>query len=213
MGSPILKRPSILGPPPIPEEPLMTSHLVAPSSLLGGAKRKFADSPAKTGLKQPAAKRMTLADRAAAPKLPASKPVPISRSVSSRALSATVGPGQKRPIAAPKSRVASAGFSRSVGPGAGVRARSVAPAATRPPSRGTEESRPSSREGKEAAAKAPAGKPKRPAWDTKGRLEDMELAYQELKQLLAGTTHEKENMNDLLASERARRNFLLTYMS
>jgi hypothetical protein len=34
----------------------------------------------------------------------------------------------------------------------------------------------------------------------------MELAYQELKELLAGTTHEKENMNDLLASERARRN-------
>lgn len=77
---------------------------------------------------------------------------------------------------------------------------------TRPPSRGSENSRPPSREGKEAAtAKTPnVGKPKRPAWDTKGRLEDMELAYQELKELLAGTTHEKENMNDLLASERAR---------
>jgi hypothetical protein len=37
----------------------------------------------------------------------------------------------------------------------------------------------------------------------------MELAYQELKELLAGTTHEKENMNDLLASERARRNISL----
>lgn len=32
----------------------------------------------------------------------------------------------------------------------------------------------------------------------------MELAYQELKQRLEGTTNEKENMNDLLASERAR---------
>ena len=187
----------------------MTSHLVAPGNHLGGAKRKFADSPTKTGLKQPAPKRMTLADRAAAPKLPASKPVSITRSVSSRALSATVGPGPKRPIAAPKSRIVSAGFSKSVGPGAGARARSVAPAANRPPSRGSEASRPPSREGKEVPTKAPVGKPKRPAWDTKGRLEDMELAYQELKELLAGTTHEKENMNDLLASERARRNISL----
>jgi len=214
IGSPILKRPSILGPPPIPEEPLTTSQLVAPTSNLGGAKRKFAESPAKTGLKPPAAKRMTLADRAAAPKLPASRPVPtIGRSASSRQLSSTVGPGAKRPIAAAKSRVASVGLSKSVGPGAGLRAKSVAPV-TRPPSRGSDGSRPPSREGKDAPASKPAaGKPRRPAWDTKGRLEDMELAYHELKELLAGTTHEKENMNDLLASERARCNVLLVKLT
>ena len=94
--------------------------------------------------------------------------------------------------------MASGGFSKSVGPGA----RNTR-AASRPPSRGESE-RPPSREG---PAKTTGGaKPKRPAWDTKGRLEDMELAYQELKERLEGTTNEKENMNELLASERARCN-------
>jgi len=115
-------------------------------------------------------------------------------------LSSTVGPGAKapvRPIANPRGRVASGGLSKSVGPAAQRNAR----AASRPPSRGESE-RPPSREG---PTKTPvAAKLKRPAWDTKGRLEDMELAYQELKERLEGTTSEKENMNDLLASERAR---------
>jgi kinesin family protein C1 len=75
--------------------------------------------------------------------------------------------------------------------------------AARPPSRGSENTRPPSRDG---APPKPAGKAKRPAWDTKGRLEDMELAYLELKDRLEGTTSEKDNMNDLLSSERARRN-------
>ena len=93
-------------------------------------------------------------------------------------------------------------MSRSVGPGA--RAPAARQQSARPPSRGLESSRPSSREGNAPSAKTPA-KTKRPAWDTKGRLEDMELAYQELKERLEGTTSEKENMNDVLASERARR--------
>jgi hypothetical protein len=75
----------------------------------------------------------------------------------------------------------------------------------RPPSRDSEGSRPPSRDG--APPKPAAGKAKRPAWDTKGRLEDMELAYLELKERLEGTTCEKDNMNDLLSSERARCNF------
>jgi hypothetical protein len=54
------------------------------------------------------------------------------------------------------------------------------------------------------AAKTPGVKPKRPAWDTKGRLEDMELAYQELKEKLEGSVTEKENVSELLTSERAR---------
>jgi kinesin family protein C1 len=117
----------------------------------------------------------------------------------------TVGPSAKppaRPIAAPRSRVASAGFSKSVGPGAKTpykpAAGRLAPV-SRPDSQS--ESRPTSREGPPKAAP----KTKRPAWDTKGRLEDMELAYQELKETLGSTTSEKNNMNELLASERARR--------
>lgn len=91
-----------------------------------------------------------------------------------------------------------------MGPGVRAPVNRATPAA-RPPSRGSESSRPPSREG--ASAKPAAGKPKRPAWDTKGRLEDMELAYLELKDRLEGTTCEKDNMNELLASERSRRNF------
>jgi hypothetical protein len=212
--SPILKRPSILGPPPIPsipEGPLTTSHLAA-QPLAGGAKRKLPE----TGLKPPAAKRMTLADRAAAPKQLAARPSIMTRSVSSttnsrvlpprNTLSSTVGPGTKppiaRPIAAPKSRVVSAGLSKSVGPGS--RLMRATPAPNRPVSRGSESSRSPSKEGnvKNVVAKA-----KRPAWDTKGRLEDMELAYQELKERLEGTTSEKDNSNELLASERARCTF------
>ena len=213
---PMLKRPSILGPPPvlsIPEEfPLTTSHLIAPSTTLGGgAKRKLPE----TGLKPPAAKRITLADRAGAPKQLAAKPSIMARSVNSNklppvrtALSSTIGPGAKapttRPIAAPKSRVVSAGFSKSLGPGTRATTRAT-PAPNRPPSRGSEVSRPPSREGGNSKSVIVAARPKRPAWDTKGRLEDMELAYSELKERLEGTTSEKDNMNELLASERARR--------
>ena len=118
-------------------------------------------------------------------------------------MASTVGAGAARPIAAARGRVVSkGGLSKSVGPGtrAGVSRSTPAP---RPPSRGSETQLPPSRE--EAKEKGVGGtRPKRPAWDTKGRLEDMELAYQELKERLEGTTNEKENMNDLLASERAR---------
>ena len=224
-SSPAIKRPSILGhPPPAPpgfavheEEPLTTSHLIGPSGpaplalLGGGAKRKIAE----TGLKAPASKRITLADRAAAPKQFAAKPTAMTRSVSANLtaktasrnpLSSTVGPGPRglaaRPIAMPKSRVVSAsGLSKSLGPVTRSRA-TAAPAGNQPPSRG-QSVRPPSREGT-APTSAPAFKPKRPAWDTKGRLEDMELAYMELKEKLDGTTCEKDNMNELLASERAR---------
>ena len=230
------KRPSILGPaPPAPifaihevEEPLTTSHLVGPLTLAlpamaplgGGAKRKIAE----TGIKPPASKRMTLADRAAVPKQFAAKPgtTGMTRSVSANlsaktpatrnGLSSTVGPGAARtpaarPIAAPRSRVVSAGgLSKSVGPTTRSRA-TPAPATQRPPSRG-DSARPPSREGTTPASSAPSFKAKRPAWDTKGRLEDMELAYLELKEKLNGTTCEKDNMNDLLASERARRKVL-----
>ena len=204
--SPVLKRPSILGPPPVfsnPEGPLTTSHLAAP--LAGGAKRKLPE----TGLKPPAPKRITLADRAAAPKQLAAKPSMMTRSVTTDSrlparnpLSSTVGPGTRptnRPIAVAKSRVVSAGLSKSVGPGS--RVTRATPGPNRPVSRGSESSRSPSREGivKNVAAKA-----KRPAWDTKGRLEDMELAYQELRERLEGTTSEKDNMNELLTSERAR---------
>jgi len=118
-------------------------------------------------------------------------------------LASTVGPGAARPIAAARGRVVSAGLSRSVGPGVRAGVSRATPAAARPSSRESEASRPPSR-GEGGKEKSAVAKPKRPAWDTKGRLEDMELAYQELKQRLEGTTNEKENMNDLLASERAR---------
>ena len=84
-----------------------------------------------------------------------------------------------------------------MGPGVRAGVSRATPAASE---RGSESSRPPSREG----VKEKTVKLKRAAWDTKGRLEDMELAYQELKQRLEGTTNEKENVNDLLASERAR---------
>ena len=157
---------------------------------------------------------MTLADRAVAPKQLAARPVAdlMSRSTTvpktgpatRNTLSSTIGPGAKPPTArtpvAPK-RVVSAGMSKSVGPG--TRAPATRSNATaRPVSRGSEVSRPPSREG---AGPKPSAKPKRPAWDTKGRLEDMELAYEELKQRLDGTNTEKESINELLASERARR--------
>jgi len=154
---------------------------------------------------------MTLADRAVAPKqLAARPPAPstlarsTNRPVTRNALASTVGPGAARPIATAKGRIVSAGFSRSVGPGVRAGVSRATPVAARPPSRDSEASRPHSREGEKEKSAGGAAKPKRPAWDTKGRLEDMELAYQELKQRLEGTTNEKENMNDLLASERAR---------
>jgi hypothetical protein len=161
-------------------------------------------------LKPPAAKRITLADRAAAPKQLAAKPSLMTRSVASNklphvrpTLSSTIGPGAKAPttrsIAAPRSRVVSAGLSKSMGPGTRATTRAT-PAPNNPPSTASEYS-PPSREGRNVKT---AAKPKRPAWDTKGRLEDMELAYSELKERLEGTTCEKENMNELLASERAR---------
>jgi kinesin family protein C1 len=225
------KRPSILGPAPIfaiheVEEPLTTSHLVSPPNfalppamapLAGGAKRKMAE----TGIKPPASKRMTLADRAVAPKQFAAKPgaMGMTRSVSANlntktptgrnGLSSTIGPGAgralgARPIAAPRSRVVSAGgLSKSVGPTTRSRA-TPARATQRPPSRGESARPPSREETAPASASASTFKAKRPAWDTKGRLEDMELAYMELKEKLNGTTCEKDNMNDLLASERAR---------
>lgn len=230
--SPILERPSILGPgppslflpaPPLhKEDPLRTSHLIAPSALTtttaattlaGGAKRKLPE----TGLKPPAAKRMTLADRAAAPKQFAAKP-PASIATATRstnkpltrnALASTVGPGAARSIAPARGRVVSNGLSKSVGPGVRAGVSRATPAA-RPPSRGSESSRPPSREGVKEKS-ATNAKPKRAAWDTKGRLEDMELAYQELKERLEGTTNEKENMNDLLASERARCIFSIAF--
>ena len=97
--------------------------------------------------------------------------------------------------------MASGGFSKSVGPGTRTPYKPTnRPVTTRSISREAEASRPPSEE--EPVKAAP--KPKRPAWDTKGRLEDMELAYQELKETLGNTTSEKNNMDELLASERAR---------
>jgi hypothetical protein len=185
---------------------LTTSQLVPPlqfslAPLRTGAKRKFLE----TGFNPPTTKRITLADRVAAPKNPASKPV--TRSVSASVavvrpaarnpiLSSTVGPGGRpppvvRPVAQPRSRIPSggAGFSKSVGMG------------NKTPRKREESERPVSRDG---VTKTPGLKAKRPAWDTKGRLEDMELAYLELKEKLEGSVTEKENVSELLTSERAR---------
>ena len=118
-------------------------------------------------------------------------------------MSSCVGPVTRpltasRTIAAPGTRVVSAGLSMSVGPVIMARA---AFGPNRPPSRGSESSCPSSTE---AGNIKPTMKPKRPAWDIKGRLEDMELAYAGLTEKLEGTIFAKDNKNELLTSERAR---------
>jgi hypothetical protein len=214
-GTPILKRPHILRSPSVVEEPLTTSHLAAPKTpilqIAGGAKRKLQES----ALKSPEAKRITLADKAGAPKKLIARPQATTRSVSSSTLavnkrrqatqlSSTVGPGSKptRTIIAPKSRVVSGGPSRSIGPGNKPTTRATPAPSNNGPATSSETSRPPSRDS--ALNKSTNVRPKRPAWDTKGRLEDMELAYHELKERLEGTTFEKENVNELLASERAR---------
>ncbi|KAG4305732.1 hypothetical protein PORY_000642 [Pneumocystis oryctolagi] len=51
-------------------------------------------------------------------------------------------------------------------------------------------------------------KPKRPAWDTRGRLEDMEIAYSELKKQISIGNTEKDAIYTVLESERHKLNEL-----
>ena len=42
------------------------------------------------------------------------------------------------------------------------------------------------------------------AWDTKGRLEDMEYLYSELKQKMSGTTSERNGLEETVEIYKAR---------
>lgn len=51
-------------------------------------------------------------------------------------------------------------------------------------------------------AKTLGDRPKRPAWDTRGRLEDMEIAYSELKEQISIGNTEKDAIITVLENER-----------
>ena len=57
---------------------------------------------------------------------------------------------------------------------------------------------------KMAAPAGKAGPKKRPVWDTKGRLEDMESAYSSIQDKFDSMSSEKNTIRDLLASEQLR---------
>ena len=57
---------------------------------------------------------------------------------------------------------------------------------------------------KMAAPAGKAGPKKRPVWDTKGRLEDMESAYSSIQGKFDSMSSEKNTIRDLLVSEQLR---------
>ncbi|ODQ53843.1 kinesin-domain-containing protein [Saitoella complicata NRRL Y-17804] len=110
----------------------------------------------------------------------------ISRTTTTRPASAL---GTARPPSAASTRPTSA---------AGTRPTSAT--SMRPGSSGSASSKTST-----TTASAPGGtKAKRPAWDTKGRLEDMESAYAELRTQFVTSKASAETSTELLESERRR---------
>ncbi|SLM37617.1 kinesin-like protein klpa [Lasallia pustulata] len=165
-------------------------------------------------------KRKTLAERAGEPPRPAPAP-PSSRPVSA-AVKATAIAGVSRNASFSSSvssrapsvssrNVSNSSFASSVGP------------STRPPSAQSTRPQTSMAHGR-SSVQAPKPTPARPAssldvqpsggtgdrkaWDTRGRLEDMESLYSELRNKLNDTTHESSGLKDTVAIYKTRLNEL-----
>ncbi|EKG10904.1 hypothetical protein MPH_11906 [Macrophomina phaseolina MS6] len=179
--------------------------------------------PAKhkaTGLPEPTplGKRKTLAEQAGEvkPRIPAPPSVkPVNGAIKATTAagirngnySSSVTAASTRPTRANSTRANSnTSFASSYNQGGRPQRPQTSMAHTRSMSHQTPSNRPQT--ALDTADSDPPSLGKRKAWDTKGRLEDMEALYGELRQQMQSTTTERENMKENIEIYKAKINEL-----
>lgn len=163
----------------------------------------------------PAGKRKTLAEKAGEVK--SRMPAPPSSNTLNGAIKATTAAGIRNgnhssSVSAASTRPTRANSNTSFANSYSHSSRTVRPqtsmAHTRSMSHQTPSNRPQT--SLDTDDSDPPSLGKRKAWDTKGRLEDMEALYGELRQQMQSTTTERENMKDNIETYKAKINELDT---
>lgn len=163
----------------------------------------------------PAGKRKTLAEKAG--EIKSRMPAPPSSNTLNGAIKATTAAGIRNgnyssSVSAASTRPTRANSNTSFANSYSHSSRTVRPqtsmAHTRSMSHQTPSNRPQT--SLDTDDSDPPSLGKRKAWDTKGRLEDMEALYGELRQQMQSTTTERENMKDNIETYKAKINELDT---